>query len=83
MEQKPAKQAKLVDKSAVVTVKWKKKHGQLAEAKLRSTFDGFGEIEALLVKEDKAVMVKLLLKHKADIFAEDNVSADKVHAPYH
>jgi len=56
MEQNPAKQAKLVDKSAVVTVKWKKKHGKLPEDKIRGTFDGFGEIEAIIIKEDKAVI---------------------------
>lgn len=53
--ERPAKAVKL-DKSTVVTVKWKKKHGQLEESKLRATFEGFGGIDAVILKEDKAVI---------------------------
>ena len=53
--ERPSKAQKL-DKSAVVTVKWKKKHGSLSESELRGTFGGYGSIDAILLKEDKAVI---------------------------
>ena len=54
-EERMAKQAKL-DKSMVVTVKWKKKHGSLGEALLRSVFSKYGLIDAVVLKGDKAVV---------------------------